>query len=56
MAKACWNICKTLQQIGEIDEAIKYSLRNIEMSQKSNDIVGLSLTLTLTLTITLTQT
>ena len=39
MAKACGNIGNTLQLLGEYDEAIKYSLRNLEMSQKANDLV-----------------
>jgi hypothetical protein len=40
MAKACGNIGNTLQLLGEYDEAIKYSLRNLEMSQKANDLVS----------------
>lgn len=39
MAKACGNIGNTLQLLGDYDEAIKYSLRNLEMSQKANDQV-----------------
>ena len=40
MANPCGNIGNTLQLLGEYDEAIKYSLRNLEMSQKLNDLTG----------------
>ena len=40
MAKACGNIGNTLQLLGEYDEAINYSLRNLEMSKKAADSVS----------------
>ena len=39
MAKACGNIGNTLQLLGDYDEAISYSIRNLENSQKLNDSV-----------------
>jgi hypothetical protein len=41
MAKACGNIGNTLQLLGDYDEAIAYSLRNLEISQKLNDSVSI---------------
>jgi G-protein signaling modulator 2 len=40
-AKACGNIGNTLQLLGDYDEAILYSLRNLEISKRLNDTVSL---------------
>ena len=38
-AKACGNIGNTLQLMGDFDEAIFYSIRNLEIARKINDTV-----------------
>lgn len=38
-AKACGNIGNTLQLLGDFDEAILYSIRNLEISIQLNDLV-----------------
>ncbi len=43
MSKACGNIGNTLQLLGQYDEAIKYTLQNLQISKKLNDIVSIVL-------------
>jgi tetratricopeptide (TPR) repeat protein len=39
MSKACGNIGNTLQLLGQYDEAIKYTLQNLQISKKLRDMV-----------------
>jgi hypothetical protein len=40
MAKACGNIGNTLQLLGDHDEAIKYTLKNLEITKRLRDAVS----------------